>query len=671
MPLRACAASAALMLLHASTASAQSRISAVWANDGGDKVLREERRASGGATIAPARGLTSTVWDGRRIDLFGARNEVVGFNLVIESERGATGIGVALDRLDGPDGGVIATRPASGDGVYDYRGRHIEVFVLRALPIKGLSKLSYETYDERWVPSKLRRPFEVVRSGFTWKSAPVRGKDRFEHRPGASKHFPEIAVPHEALPAFDVPADGSQSVWIDITIPRTAPPGLYTGTLRITEHGAPAHEIPVALAVRGFTLPDQPSAIAVTALEQADIAERHLGPRMRHVERGTPGYGQLRPIMDRYIQMLRRHGIVTMLDEAGGVAPPPPETVARIKGTLYSEARGYDGPGRDTPDSVFFIGPYGSWRWKKAGQDVFNKQTDAWVAWFAINAPRTQKFLYLADEPNLKEPAPAAEINGWLDRIWANPGLGRRLPTFVTAPTVLARETIPRVAALANWYGVIDPRSYEAARAAHLAAAPGNQIWQYNGQRPASGSFAIEDDGIALRVVEWAAFKKRISGWFFWNATYYDDYQNGTGRTDVWRQAKTFGGAPRLDPVLGETGNNTSNGDGVLLYPGTDRVFPDAPAPGLAGPVASLRLKLWRRGIQDHAYLTMASVKNPAATRAIVERLVPKVLWEVGVANARDPTYQHAGRGEDVGWSIDPDDWERARGKLADIIEGQ
>ena len=660
---------AALFFCTAS-AHAESRISAVWANDGGDKVLREERRASGGLAVAPSGGITNAVWDGARISLAGARNEVVGFNLVIESAAGAKDVGVVFQRLDGPSGAAITTRPAKGDAVYDYRGRNIELFLLRYLQIKGLSRLSYDHYDERWVPSKMRRPFEVVRSGLSWKSAPVAGKDRFEHRPGSNRHFPEIAVPLEAAPAFAVPADGSQSVWVDVYIPRNVPPGTYAGALRITEAGAPDRAIPVSLQVRGFTLPDTPTGLAIAAIEPGDIAQRFLGPRVRHVERGSPAHDLMRPIMERHVQMLRRHGVVTMLDEAGGVAPPAPAAVARIKGTLYSAAKGYDGPGRDTADSVFFIGHYGSWAWKKSAQDVFNKQTDAWMAWFALNAPRATPILYLTDEPDLKEAAKAAEINGWIDKLWANPGIGRRLSTFITAPLPLAREKIPRVNELATWYGVADTGALEAARKAHLEADKRNRIWQYNGQRPASGSFAIEDDGTALRVVQWAAFKKGISGWFFWNATYYNDFQNGTGRTDVWRQAKPFGGTPRLDPVLGETGHNYSNGDGVLLYPGIDRIFPDAPAPGLEGPVASLRLKLWRRGIQDHAYLTLAAQKNPVATKAIVDRLVPKVLWEVGVANPRDPTYQHYPRGEDVGWSNKPDDWETARRQLADIIEG-
>ena len=81
---------------------------------------------------------------------------------------------------------------------------------------------------------------------------------------------------------------------------------------------------------------------------------------------------------------------------------------------------------------------------------------------------------------------------------------------------------------------------------------------------------------------------------------------------------------------------------------------------------ASLRLKHWRRGIQDADYLALANAVDPEATQAIVERMVPQVLWEYGVANEEDPTYVYA----DISWSTDPDAWEASRKELAHIIEG-
>ncbi len=154
----------------------------------------------------------------------------------------------------------------------------------------------------------------------------------------------------------------------------------------------------------------------------------------------------------------------------------------------------------------------------------------------------------------------------------------------------------------------------------------------YNGSRPGSGSFMTEDDGVALRELPWGQYKKKINRWFYWNSTYYHDFQNGGGDTNLFSQAQTFGGPPHLDDDYGQTAGDYGNGDGVLLYPGTDAVFP-ANSYGVEGPIASLRLKAWRRGIQDADYLALAAARNPAAVDEIVNQMVPKVLWEVGVHN--------------------------------------
>ena len=187
----------------------------------------------------------------------------------------------------------------------------------------------------------------------------------------------------------------------------------------------------------------------------------------------------------------------------------------------------------------------------------------------------------------------------------------------------------------------------------------------YNGKRPATGSFAIEDDGVALRELAWAQYKKNIDRWFYWESTYYNNFQGSMGETNVFKTAQTFGTKNlKPDPILGETGWNYSNGDGVLFYPGTDKIF-TSESYEVEGPIASLRLKHWRRGIQDVDYLTLAKAINPKATQEIVNRMVPKALWEYGVSDSDDPTYVRC----DISWSINPDDWEKVRHELADIIE--
>ena len=81
----------------------------------------------------------------------------------------------------------------------------------------------------------------------------------------------------------------------------------------------------------------------------------------------------------------------------------------------------------------------------------------------------------------------------------------------------------------------------------------------------------------------------------------------------------------------------------------------------IAGPFASLRLKHWRRGLQDVDYLTMAAAIDPVHTAEIVNAIIPKAAWEVGVTVPEDPTWVIS----DIGWSTDPDVWEKTRSDVA------
>lgn len=102
----------------------------------------------------------------------------------------------------------------------------------------------------------------------------------------------------------------------------------------------------------------------------------------------------------------------------------------------------------------------------------------------------------------------------------------------------------------------------------------------------------------------------------------------------------------------------------MLLAPGRDVRFSSS-GPGVLGPVASLRLKLWRRAIHDVDYLAQASAINAGSVTSIVSTRVPAVLWEVDVDDDNDPTYRNA----PISWSINPDDWEASRKALADIVD--
>ena len=623
-----------------------SKLAAVWATEGGDKVAQEELRVS-----RDKLDVKSEVWDGQGVRVMSARNEVVGFVLVLEAgSKAVEKVSVELNELKGPGGASLASAPPDPERIFDWTQRQIELFYVRYLPLKGLSLLPWEHYDERHVPVKLRRKFEKTRG---------KGIGTWRDRPWAGKSVPDIAVPMEVVGAFDIASERSQCVWVDIFVPKTARPGTYMGTVTIRVAGKATRQVPVSLQVWKFELPDVPRLGTMVQLGYADVNQRYLGQKYP-----TPGVfaKAARRIRDRHFLVAHRHKL-QLIDANEGPEPwtkdaPRDDWRPRLDGSLFTPAYGYDGPGIGRGNGVFSVGTYGSWSWKNEGKTGMWAHTDAWARWFETYAPETEAFLYLIDESSEFE-----KIEKWAQWMAQNPGPGKRLLSMATIGLPDAVKRTPSLQAPTASLKVGKTGSWERA-ARKLAADPSKRLWLYNGGRPACGTLALEDDGVALRQIGWTAFKKNVSRWFFWESTYYNNFQGGMGQTNVFRQAHTFGTRSSVDPSLGETGWNYMNGDGVLFYPGTDALFP-ADSYGVMGPFASLRLKYLRRGVQDADYLALAHAIAPKRTAAIVERMIPKVLWDYGVDSQTDPTYKHT----DISWSADAQVWESARRELGRMID--
>jgi len=624
-------------------------IEAVWVNEGGDKVAQGELRAT-----CEHRDVHNSVWDGASVSLFGARNEVVAFNLVLEAPRAnAVNVSVSLSSLAGPGDASITTRYAAGDEVFDYVGRNIELFYVRYLEIRGLSTdLAYGVYDERHIPRRCRRPYEGEGCGTgTW-----------EDRPCHNALYPDIAVPLEFHSPFTITAGTNQSIWADVYIPKAATAGSYSGTIAVAEDGVLIWEIPVHLRVRDFGLPDLPNARTMVFFSSEDINDRYLGDA--YPPPGTALYARSVELADRHFQLAHRHKI-SLIDGESEIGQMDAAWTSRLNGELFTAARGYDGIGAGVGNGVYSIGTYGSWSWQGGSEADMWANTDAWVEWFDAGAfaTPTEYFLYLIDESD-----DYPQIEQWAQWMDNNPGPGRRLPSMATIslPEAVARAPHLDVPTSGASIGITSEWEYalETQR-----TDPATRFFMYNGSRPASGSFATEDDGVALRELAWGQYKKGVDRWFYWQSTYYTNfqcygYEDPTGQTNVFRRAQTFGCYSEDDSVLGETGWNYFNGDGVLFYPGTDTRYP-GDSYGVMVPFASLRLKHWRRGVQDVDYLTMAAAIDPVRTREVVDAMIPEVLWEYGVEDPDDPTWVRT----DISWPTDPDEWEAARSELADIIE--
>ena len=642
----------------------------VWANDGGDKVTQDELRAS----MDPSSVLNS-VWDGAEISLFGARNEVVAFNLVIEAPGSdVEDVEVIFNRLDGPDGASITSRTASGEDVGNFVGRNIELFYVRYLKIEGISTdLAFAgfNYDQRHLPERFQLPY----NGYDVDDlGPYEGIGTWEDRPDHDKYYPEIAVPIELESPFTISNETSQSIWGDIYIPKTSPAGDYTGTITILVNGETVHEVPITLRVRDFMLPDIPTAKTMIFIGHEDINYRYLGNFWPGVYEWDYEYTEdmLRSIevTNLYHQLAHRHKFSLIeVNEYDESLETPIDVLMRprmpwLSGTLFTPEEGYEGVGMGVGNNVYSIFTYGSFLWERGTEEDMWGNTTAWVNWFESQdfGTPTEYFLYLIDESG-----DYPQTEKWAQWMNSNPGPGKDLMSMATISLPDAVEHVPSldIPTTAGIFGLTS--RWEEAYETHRAK-PDTKFFMYNGQRPATGTLATDDDGVSPRVIAWTQYKMDIDRWFYWAATYYYNYQGGMGHTNVFQTAQVYGSYDRDDDQLGKTGWNYFNGDGVLMYPGTDTRFTED-SYGVSVPFASLRLKHWRRGVQDHDYLTLASQIDPEGVDEIVNEMIPKVLWEVGCAQDEE-SYDESWVYSDISWSNDPDVWEAARAELADIIEG-
>ncbi len=633
--------------------SGSTSLTAIWANEGGDKVTQDELRA----TTSPS-AVTNSVWDGHCIRTFGAKNEVVSFNVVLEAATSkASSVTVSLSALTGPGGTVIRSAPRTADKLFDWTTTEVELFYVRYLEIKGLSQQAYGTmadWQEATFPKRAQCP-GMMQAGPDQK--PTGAGCAFSARPVANKFYPDIAVPLELVPTFDVVASQNQSIWADVYIPSSAPSGVYGGILTVSEAGAVTHKVPVRLQVRNFSLPDAPSAKTMLYTSLGDISPRY----------GAKASTAL--VNQRLVA--HRHRLSLIGDDANQSGTQPgADYVSVLDGSFFTAKNGYAGPGASTPEDVYSIGTYGGLT-EGSSQSQFTSAFNAWETWFEANSPNTERFVYLCDEIECQQGTPTltTQLQWWS----AISGAGSKLHTLATQGLLDAPKTLS--VPTSGWAfssGISSGNANtggttaadQSAADAVVAAEPTRRIYSYNGQRPGAGSCATEDDGVAMREQPWGQYKKKIDRWFWWEATYYDDNQQGLGKVDLFTSANTFGTASS-DPNYGTVGG--ANGNGVFMYPGTDELF-SADSYGIAGPIASLRLKHWRRGIEDVDYLTLAAQKDPAMVSAIVDKIVPSVLWE---EQCHDPVSDCSYTYAPASWSDNPDDWEAARAELAHIIDGQ
>ena len=582
--------------------NAPSGLRRVWAIDDGEKIRQDD------INNPLALDKNNFVWQNNKITVFGGRNEIVAFQLIIQAEtQGAKLVNVAISDLKNGK----STIPGSATGPtdpYDYRGRNIELFTEHYLNMKKRSpplwffsdSAAPSAYYTGWVPDAL---------------------------------IPFSAVPGKGGAPFAIEGNKNQAVWVDILIPENAEPGSYSGNVTITVSEKVFVKIPILLKVYDFTLSDSTHLKNMFGLYPGSLAQRH------GVAEGSPEYYEIEA---KYYQMAHRHRF-DLVRNVANLSDMNAYQKRYLTGELYTAAHAYAGPGKNTGNTTFSIG-YGGDLPDEYGKSVHSMTqsgwwsgSDAWENWFIQNAPGVERHKYLfPDEPEWKGPE-GAKGTGSIDTIrmqadWThtNPGIGKHIPTLVT-------NTIrSRLKGYVDFWSISSEEFTTKITPEDIAAerAKGHTFGIYNGYRPGMGAVVSDADAVEFRVMPWIVWKYKIDQYFYWSTTF-------------WTDLNVF-----VNPLTYE---DRINGDGTFLYPGQDALFPEE-SRNLAGPLSSIRAKNWRRGAQDYEYLWLAQKLGlEKELKAIVNNCVPTGLWE-----AKDQ--------KGVSWSSRGYDFEKYRKQIAELL---
>lgn len=568
-----CVTVAALLLLVSAGCHAPGGALTVWAADGQERLTPESLPAPESQIFSVAGG---------EIRLTAALNETIGFQLALRQEAPRAGqYQLEISDLIGPEGTLPAVE-------------HVSLY--------------------RVHPARVGR-------GRSWYPA---------HAPQTAPPTttPDILVPWQA-PRGGGPltfADGrNELVWVDVRVPLTAGPGRYTGMLAIRRvdrrpgelpdwlatwgGGAPPPEFTCALhlTVLPVALPSEPTLPVICRVDPRDLLAAHLGwPREPAEETvllpDNPHHQAAVRLVNATMRLLQQHRTNPILWASFPKYHPLGERRVEIQWEAYDRLVGGWLSGEAFPDSVALA------RWPvPVSLDYPNAQREG-----GVGSPRYARLL----AAYLSECRRHFAERGWLERAFLrlNPpeelsaaGLERvrrigaivrqsetNLPLVAHVPPrslrglgyynapVLELPDVNIWAPPATWY---EPAAMEHERAL------GRQTWLAPTHPPYSGTLAPQGQPNDALILPWQAFRYGI-------------------------QALWLEDAAELGPGWESAGGYATPAAPGLVHPGAPYGLGDQPVP-------SLRLKRLRRGLNDHALLTLLERRGKQRlARSVAEQLV-------------------------------------------------
>jgi hypothetical protein len=475
--------------------------------------------------------------------LSAARNEFESFQIVLSGP--ATHVTASASSLSGPGSATI-----SPDDVRLYRE---DVLDITCTSFTGSCGLSSDTPDD--VP------------GF-WPDALVPAVDELYGE--ARNAFP-----------FSVSGSETRAIWVDVFVPPGTPSGDYSGGVLVTFDEAGTITVPVSLHVWNFDLPSTSHLRSYFALSYGAIPAGH----------GVDPTSDWSEIRHAYGQLALDHRISLSGFDDGDVS-------AAHVSSRYGDLLDGAAPTRLPNASLTSL-------------EIEGNASDWWSV-FAASPPGYGPLLVsyspfgsdACDQPASSTQWANCHVDGTAAHA-VSPQLRTLVTTSISdatsATATNAGFTLADVNLMTPEINALPVLSSPLAYLGFLGLNPIDELWVYEScdtHGCAGGSVdpwpthVIDSDPVRNRALEWLAFEYGVTGELY----YETGYAFGQGNPGPWVTQWAF----------------TGNGDGTLFYPGvpdTSVRSAQSGTPSLGGthdiPVASMRLKLIREGMEDYEYLVL------------------------------------------------------------------
>ena len=408
------------------------------------------------------------------------------------------------------------------------------------------------------------------------------------------------------LPSFDLDAKVWQPVWLDVHAPAGQAAGVYRGTIAVTADGVPSLEVPLEVTVWNFAVPKEyhfPLAVVfwddmLRSIYSTDAAQwekftAYCQGKATADAVGSGEAGHLLEIRRKCHDLILAHHLIP--DNIYRGMPPRIDDVKRWRA---HGARWFN---------ILHVPSVGN---IKAGDPYPAKAKQHILQTLAGYVPELEKegllsmaYIYGFDEVSPNQFAAMKDIFGAIKKRYPS------IPIVTTAyDHSYGRDT--GLDPFVDIWVPLTPKYASTAEAMAAARQRGRQVWWYVccGPHHPYANWFVEYTAAEHRLLMgFMPHKFACQGFLHYSMNLWQtnrDVRQADGRI-VRQENAPFTDPLRCGPLTNSDGKSWTeyNGDGLIFYPGPD------------GPVATIRMKCIRDGLEDYEYLWLLQDRLAKAKR--------------------------------------------------------